>query len=440
MFTIEKKIENVLKKPVMPYIIYAGIMAFFFLKFYYVFMDDKVLFAEHHELLLYNIYSSRVLINPPIWVMSYCPVWLWGIMTISILVFIFWAINKLVFDTHNIRQTYVLLLLIMTIPLNVMTDVGWIVTSMTYVWPLGAALYAFFTIKLYKADKKPSILGITGYTLLTLYAANKEELCVPMLFIFTVAVVWSVKEKRTYVVFWTQLSAVLVNLANHMLSPNNEARYTEMSAQSDNLFDKLEIGVTTTMQWLFMRFNFTFLVFAVMLLILVHIKYKKKTVRAVSFIPVLVWLVSAGYGMYLCDWVFDITAFNKESLGYGLSVSRGKYELPVSWVVLLVMLVVAFVVLWMLAACTDDKKQIFESYVLILGTACGRITVGFANHGWGEFGRTYLYMYYAFVVVLGMLVYTNTAEFPRTDKRVNAIIIPLVIFAFLGAMVNFATL
>lgn len=437
---LENKIIKILKKREMPYVIYALIMSFFFLKFYYVFMDDRVLFSTHHELLLYNVFSSRVLINPPIWVMSYCPIWLWGILTICILTFIFRGINDLVFDIYDIRHTYILLMILLTIPLSVMTDVGWVITSMTYVWPLGAAVGTLYTIKKHRYNIKLPWYALVGYTLLALYASNKEELCIPMLFIFVSLIIKNIKEKRRYVVFWLQAFVTLINLVWHAMSPNNDYRYSTMSAECDGFIDKLEIGISSTMQWLFLKFNFTFLVFSVMLAIVVFERYKDVLYRIVCTIPVFVWITSACYGMYLCDGVFDINALNIASLGYGLSISRGKYSCLSTRVEAVVLIVVAVSVAWMVAIVLDDKKDLFIAYLLIFGTACGRITVGFANGGWGNFARTYLYMYYAFFIVLGLIFKANIGGLKRDDRKVNNIVFSMICFAFLGIMVNLCTL
>lgn len=190
---MEQKLKKIFKKKYVPYIIYGLVVGAFILVGYELFGDDvnvreKLMpgFIEELESLSrsYVGWSSRIFINPPIWIIMHFPIWVWGSITIFLAVYIFWGIDRLFFKNEDIKVTYVMLMLLVLLPMEALCDVGWIVTSMTYIWPFAAAVGSCFSIRWFMDGNRIKWQHALFLCFCTIYATNKEELSVMLLLIF----------------------------------------------------------------------------------------------------------------------------------------------------------------------------------------------------------------------------------------------------------------
>lgn len=436
---IKEKLRVQFNKKYMPYLVYGIILLFFFLIFYYPFSDDVVFIQKHRELLKYNVWSSRVLINPPIWFITKMPVFVWGGLTIGIMVFVLWGINYLFFEHKDTKFYYAVMMLTLTIPLSVVTDVGWIITTMTYVWPLGASVFGCISIKKCFAGKNINWYEALLFIFMTIYAANKEELCVLLCFVYTYFVIVGLKDRCLSKTVIIQMLAVWVNLILHGISPNNAFRYEEMSAVQDTLADKLEIGITATAKRLLVDYDYTFLVFLIMLSVFIFILSKGIFRRAVTILPIAVWVISALYGLYLSGGLFDVNVFRTSKFYYGLSISRGKYKYVFNWVVLGAIIILGIIIITTLKQLTRDLKNEILLYIMLFGALAGRTTVGFANHGWGLFPRTYIYLYYVLIIIV-MSIVEQKFDFNRKERSEHLVLKTITVLFVVGLFINICTL
>lgn len=446
---IDDKIKKILKKPYMPYLIYGLIFALFIWAGYVDFADDNTI----REILkprimddLINLYnsrdewSSRIFVNPPIWIMMHLPVFVWGVLTVAFAVYIFWGLNRIFFGKGDIRITYIMLFALLTYPLETLFEVGYIVTSMTYLWTLAAAVGAAFTIRWYLDGSKIKWYKVLPVLLLTVYACNKEELCVMLFLIFGTFFIMSVAKKKVSIILMLQSVCAMVSIFCHLFSKGNASRYEIMNKYNDSLIDKLEIGFTSTPLRLFLKFDYMCLFFIIMLMVITFIKYKNALCRSISVIPVLTWIAGAAGAVYLSGGNIDTEAYNIDTFCWGLSISRGKYTHVMAWVLLIGSLIVMAAVFFTAIKCCKDKNMAWITILLIVSAYAGRITTGFANSGWGMFIRTYTYMYYVFAVLIVMFVKGEISDLPSDNKKVNIIVYTMVIMAVTGILRNMAAL
>lgn len=439
---MEEKLKKILKNKYVPYIIYGLIFGVFLLAGYELIGDDGVtreklmpsLFGELENLSRsYAGWSSRILINPSIWIMMHFPIWVWGSVTALLAVYIFWAIDRLLFNNADIKATYTVLLLLLLFPMEVLCDVGWVVTSMTYLWPLVAAICSCFSIRWLLDGKSIKWYHSLFLCLCAIYAANKEELSVMLLLIFGAFFIISVKEKKLNITILLQTVISMVSILFHLFSGGNAERYEGMYG-SDTFYDKLEIGLTQTPLRLFLKYDYMCLAFSAILMIIIFIKYKNVLVRGISVIPVVVWMFGALGAIALSDGMIDIRAYDIPLFCWGLSVSRGKYTHPMAWIILLCSIIVVLALAYTATKCAPNKKTALFSFLLLVAAYGGRATTGFANAGWGLYARTYIFMYYVFVILMAIYIQAVMKELP--DKKTNIIIRCLAIFAFVGVFRN----
>ena len=444
---MEENLKKFLKKHYVPYIIYGLMFEVFILVGYEMFGDDAnvreklmpSLFGELENLSRsYAGWSSRIFINPPIWIIMHFPIWVWGSITTVLAVYIFWGIDRLLFKNEDMKATYVMLMLFALFPMEILCDVGWVVTTMTYIWPSAAAVCSFFSIRQFIDGKKIKWYHTLFLCLCTIYAANKEELSVMLLLIFGTFFILSAKEKKLNITILFQTVISMGNLLFHMFSGGNAERYEKINNYNDTFYDKLEIGLTQTPLRLFLKYDYMCLAFSVILMLIIFIKYKNILVRVVSVIPVATWIFGAVGAFILSGGNIDAAAYDTPFFCYGLSVSRGKYTHPMAWVMLLCSIIVMLALVYTAMKCAPNKKTALFTFLLLAAAYGGRATTGFANSGWGLYARTYIFMYYVFVMLMAAYIQAVMKEMP--DKKTKIIMCCLAIFAFVGAFKNIVTL
>lgn len=445
---MEEKLKKFLRKNIY-YIIYGLIFGAFILVGYEIFGDDfgvrgKMMpnLLEEFENLSrsYEGWSSRILINPPIWIMMHFPIWVWGSITTLLAVYIFWAIDRLLFNNQDIKATYVMLLLFLLFPMDILCDVGWVVTTMSYMWPMAAAVGSCYSIRRFLDGKSIKWQYSIFLCLCTIYAANKEELSIMLLLIFGAFLIISVKEKKLNTTILLQTAISVGSVLFHMFSGGNAGRQgvNNTYGYKDTFYDKVEIGLTQTPLRLFLKYDYMCLVFSVMLMLIIFIKYKSFLVRVVSVIPVAVWIFGSLGNLALSDGIIDTAAYDTPMFCYELSISRGKYTHSMAWIMLLCSVIVLSCMVYTAMKCASDKKTALLSFLLLAAAYGGRATTGFAYAGWGLYGRTYIFMYYVFVVLVAIYIQAVMRELP--DKKTNIIMNTLMVFALMGIFRNIVTI
>lgn len=444
--SMQEKLKKILQKHYVPYIIYGLMFGAFIMAGYEMFGDDvnvreKLMQGISCELenisRSYAGWSSRIFINPPIWLMMHFPIWVWGSVTTLLAVYIFWGIDRLLFKNEDMKAAYATLLLLALFPMEILCDVGWVVTSMTYIWPLAAAICSFFSIRRFSDGKRITWYHSLFLCLCTIYAANKEELSVILLLIFGAFFVISAKEKKPNITILLQTVISMGSLLFHMFSGGNAERYKNINSYNDTFYDKLEIGLTQTPLRLFLKYDYMCLAFSVILMLIVFMKYKNVPARAVSAIPAVAWFFGALGAFIISDGIIDTEAYDTPLFCYGLSVSRGKYTHPMAWIMLLCSIIVMLALVCTAMKCAPDKKWRCFSFLLLAAAYGGRATTGFANFGWGLYARTYVFMYYAFIILMAAYIQTVMKELP---EKANKIMCCLAVFAIVGALRNIAAL
>lgn len=444
---MERKLKKIQIKNYIPYIIYGLMFGTFILAGYEMLGDDinvkENLMPDLMEELenmsrSYVGWSSRIFINPPIWLIMHFPIWVWGSITTLLAVYIFWGIDRLLFKNEALKATYIMLLLFALLPMEAFCDVGWVVTSMTYIWPFAAAVCSCFSIRWFIDGKKIKWQHSMFLCLCTIYAANKEEISVMLLLIFGVFFIISAKEKKLNITILFQTVISVVSLLFHMFSGGNADRYQNKNSYNDTFYDKLEIGLTQTPLRLFLKYDYMCLVFCSILMLIIFIKYKSVLVRAISVIPVAAWILGGIGAFFLSGGTIETAAYDTPLFCYGLSVSRGKYTHPMAWIMLLCSIIVMLVLVYTAMKCAPDKKTALLSFLLLAAAYGGRATTGFANFGWGLYARTYIFMYYVFVILMAAYIQAVMKDMP--DKKTNRIMRCLVIFALVGVFKNIVAL
>lgn len=424
----------------LPYIIFGIVMIFYHVAGYEVLYDDIIVadnmpdtFSElisNIDVLTYENWSSRVLVNPLIWIVSYFGVPVWMVLDILVMLFIFWGINRLLFKGKDI--TYITLLVLLTFPFYIDVTVGWVVTTMTYLWPLAAVIAACFTIRNYFGGKRTGTLQAIISIILTLYATNKEELSVMMFVVFLTVFVMSVKEKKISYVFLMQWLVSAGELVFHLTSKDNQARAVSKGI-SFSVLDKVELGFSGTIIHLFDNFSFMTLWLCVFLVIGVCILSKRISHILISIIPLAVWIINCFGEEKQLFGLYDREIYSFEFSG-PLFVSEGKYNSLSSWLSLIVAVVLIVCITASVVFIFGRDKKTVLLVSLLAGGFCGRMTAGFSELGWMPLSRTFTFFYFAMVVIILLIAYECINKLKA--RKQDAFIGLLIGIAMLSVAIN----
>lgn len=145
---------------------------------------DDVWFAQNNESLVefvvhrYRTWSSRVLIEAGILLMTAMPDWVWRILNILIILLLVWIVSDLFGIERNgskIQAKILFFALMWVVPTGCINEVGWIVTTMNYLWPLTLGLVAARPVKHWIREEKCPMWEYIVCPLCLLCGANTEQ-------------------------------------------------------------------------------------------------------------------------------------------------------------------------------------------------------------------------------------------------------------------------
>lgn len=407
----EIQVEDLFNHKILPYIYFVAITAFLHIASFEFYGDDNAVLAALRENLWEEIthlhqvcyrWSGRYIINPMIHIMMHFHYSVWFVIEMLFFVLIYQLIKKYGIMSDKVPHLFILSAMMCTLTFLDYYEIGWRVSTMTYIWVAVATMGACVTIIKSQRDEDVKWYQAIGYLLLTLFATNKEEISVMAIVIFFVALVMSIKNKKKYVIIILQLGISVVSFLSHLLSPNNQTRYERkvlVCTPDYGFFDKVTIGVSSTFRHVVFEHNFGFLCLVIVLILVVWFTTKNIMPRIVSLVPLALWFMT---------WIpaeFDYF--------FG-SCSVGPRAILVSFAGALALLAI-IVCLYYLYGKSD--KFIWLTTMLISGFA-GRMVVGFANNGWQRYERTYTFLYIVMIIVASIIACDVWSKLSYRKKQV----------------------
>ena len=416
-----------------PYLIYFAIILFYHICGYQMDSDDRYVTSVLSPSLKEELpglmkrscegWSSRVLINPLIWILLHLDIRVWGALDILVLMLGFWCLLQLCNPNRmNVNNNMIILGIVLLFPFDNFQEVGWVVTSVSYAWPLVAAMLACMTVKHFFEHRKNSWWLAVPMCLLTAFAVNKEELSATLAIIFLYTVYLSVRERRPDGVIYIQTAISVFSIFFHLFNAGNQGRSSVFTEETHmTSVDKLCMGFTSTLHHLFFdeERNYFFLCMCILICIVTCMVQTKKWVKTISVIPLLLCMVSMITGVFSkaveCD-----TWRNPQLI------------LPV----VLAVLGVTCILICMYQIL-QDKQNFLTVFMLLLAGFVGRMTVGFSGIGLSAFIRTYTFLYYIILgVVVRLVIQCEDDSTVSVKKKIllNRVILWLAIISIVRAV------
>ncbi|MGN0412023.1 MAG: DUF6056 family protein [Lachnospiraceae bacterium] len=212
----------------------------------------------------YKRWSSRVLIEGLLVLLTGCSFWVWRILDSLIMCLGIYSIVELCGLKKNSKSIALVFFLCLLLPLETMRSAGWVATTLNYLWPCSLGLYGMLPIKRFWEGKAFRPWEYVTFTAALLFSANMEQTAALLLgfyLLFSVAYIYRRKKLQITegmllpgyaIVILCILSASIIFILTCPGNANRglEETMTWFPQYADyGLGDKLAVGFLSTMSY-----------------------------------------------------------------------------------------------------------------------------------------------------------------------------------------------
>ena len=347
----------------------------------------------------YFNWSSRLIIEAFLVLIAYVPV-LWWFLDTAVMVLAAYSLSRLLPNMDK-KTNYLLVCLACIYPFIDMRTAGWIATTMNYIWPLAFGLYAMLSIKKILNGELLKTRDYVLNVLFILYAANHEQMgsLLAGFFVFF-SVYQGIVQKKLHWFLALQAVISIASVVFILTAPGNairsvwtiETQFPGYVALS--LFDKIEIGFSSTLFGLFMKPNLSCIVFGLLLSLAAKVREKRKLFLGIAFVPLSFSLVFGLLGPVfgkLLPFVGTIRGAMTET------GTNPTFSQPMSLIPDFLLIVVCLSVIISLYRLFAVKKEAWLVLLILSGGFASRMIMAFTPSIWFSEGRTFIFLYFALI-------------------------------------------
>lgn len=342
--------------------------------------------------------------------------WLWRILNPCILTLLGWAILKTAPVQANQKST-AFVCVASIFPTMVMVDAGFVATTVNYLWPVTFGILNLLPfINAYHGRKTNKFLLLLLTPMLA-YATNMQQMCAVLLAVFLLANIYFIFKKSFKPYVLLQLIITLCGTAASLLlnfTGDNSRMLRETNRYFPdfsllNIFEKTELGFSSTFYCMTMETRFAFAGFFIFALFLAVTMFKRKksiAVRAASLFPSVFSII---FGVYSLIPNFTLSFFEFFTGGMKhFRMEKAVYSFKiVPDIIFLIICIILIYCIWNLIESMGQKLFASSAFVLGLGS---RMLMGFSPTVWASGYRTYCIMFIAFIYIALIIILQKKNE------------------------------
>lgn len=324
---LSERIKKIYHSDKFPLIVFIVIISFI-----HIFMkkehDDIVFSTVCNDISLlqylverYQFWTSRLIIETLL--VTFCnflPMILWKIANIGMYILLAYSISELFIVNNKRKLNTVLCICLLSIPIDILKDAGWIATMNNYLWVAATGLYAMIPIKKVLKNEKINIWQMISYIIATLYATNQEQMAGVIFIVYTFFILGMIKNKNYKPVIIIIYAITIISLVFIITCPGNDNRKIEEETRwyqgfSDlSLITKLSQGLTSMMDYVIESGR---ILFFSLMIIIAYILWGSKEKMIYKLIGISPLVLTVGY-KYVVRVLSESTRFQllKESNFY----------------------------------------------------------------------------------------------------------------------------
>lgn len=369
-----------------------------------------------------STWTSRLFVNFVVFLFSdnkYTFIWA-AYMGLSLYVLMY-SFSKLFASDSTKECNLVIASIIMLFPWHYLNTAGWIATMTTYLSPIAFGFFSLIPIKKYLCDQKPKWWEGVVYSLALVYGANLEQMMIVILGSYTVAVVYFAVIKEKYVYLWIQLILSIASCFMTILCPGNferkkkEAIAWYKSWDMFNKIDKIDLGYSTTMQWLLFGSHIFMIVICCLFAFIIWKKYNKLSFLSIAGVPTLLIIILGPLRSITATMYPSISVLTDsiERNGLVTVANRGNLSALSKYIIWAAMIILLSIVI---ALLQDSIRMFIASFVLICTGGASRVVMGLSPTVYASGARTFAVMVFC-IMGVACCTYSNSIKLGYINKK-----------------------
>lgn len=408
----------------LPFFIVMLAFAFFLLKTPIV-ADDLALIDKYVGIswlqewnnILYDYFnwSSRVMINAAIHIFLGHRRMYWILATGTLIFLLLLALDHIFNPEKDKKKNLIIILIFICFPFYLLAGSGWRVGTISYFWTIACAVIGMVPLAMMVRGEKVPIPLLIISILSLIFAGNLEQCLVVLLVIYGAFFCYFFIKKKIQWAFILQCLTLLASVVFTLTAPGNLVRAQRESFVRFkdfgmlNLFDRVDLGFSSTMQKLIFTGDAVFLILSILLAVYIVSNYRSIYYRAIGIIPLSVCLI-AGYAK---TWL--VVGYNNMSNLVGEVPTNGmitvdNYLSFFPYVKLAVFLMTAITVMIGLYLVFGNTHKTILAEALLFGGTASRVILGFSPSIWISGDRTYLFLYFCLLIISLMIISQMKAD------------------------------
>lgn len=344
-------------------------------------------------------------------------------MVISMYVLLY-SINTLFNRNNNILVSVIILFLVSLYPFEDFCSAGWVTTTTCYFVPIALMFYSLIPIvKIYDNEiikRHEKIL----FVIALIFAANNEQVMVVLLGCYVVFNLHLLVNHRVNYYSLLMLVLTILSAMFILLCPGNSSRaINEMIVSYPtygmlNIIDKLDIGIYSTIIWMFFDgIKFVYIILAFMT-IFTFIKSKNPIVRIISLIPELLIFTMKNRIPQSFDPLFHVYADSKDILS---SISYGLFDIDSifnfeTYIIAFLLLMILFSIVIELFVILDKEEEFILSLTLVVFGFGSRVAMALSPTVFSSQLRTFSILGFC---IIGVGVYLFSKIINIKNKKIE---------------------
>jgi len=375
----------------------------------------------------YHTWSSRVAIEGLLILLVRFPI-LWRVSNSVICILLTVAAKRLFNPEGSRAKNWILFAIFFLFPLGIFYEVGYVATTLNYLWPLCAIFWAILPTAKAFLGRHVAAWEYAVAIFALLFAAFQEQACAVLLALYLGGACYLAIAKKRVDLFGSIAVCVCIAFLIYTFTcPGNQNRFSlEEAANFPNfsslsMLQKIEIGFSSMMQASFLSLNVFTALFCLLVSIAAFFKKTKTHVRVLSLLPTSVAMLCGVLGSAL-EAVCPPILVLRSSVGQ--TGTAPTWHSPISWLPLILFVLLLAIILYALFALIPNRKLYWLFAFLLSVGAASRIAIGLSPTVWASGERTCTFFYAALAIVAANLLYTVVSERSDVCRKKQSLDIP----------------
>ncbi len=407
------KLKKIYKSNSFPFLVYIFLMiCFHFLiqktGFDDIFFSNACNDTSLWEYLInrYQNWTSRLVIESATVIScGFLPLFVWKCIDIGMYILLLYSISKLIITENKRKLNFVLAGSLLCIPIFILAEAGWISTINNYIWTAATALYAMIPLRKIYNNEKIGIFQAITYILAMVYASNHEQMAGILFIVYACFTVIYLKNKKVKPIILILDAIIIISLIAILLCPGNSVRKVQEITNTYpeyaniGIFEKLQIGLTSMLDYCLVQERLLFAVFIFVITLALWKNANNLKTKIFALIP-----------MGLCvGFKYSNTFLSRVDF---IDMEHSKIYLYFKVIVYIAILVSIFISLRHIFS--KDIKKCFLAILVFFTGFISRYIMAFSPTVYASGERTSIFFYISMCIVI---VYICSILLNRKEER-----------------------